>query len=272
MTNTSDKNDLNFINPNWSAFVLLVLVLSMFNSWALLLPLPQDAKTVLTIVNVAVSFILWADFIYLLRQSPDKHYFMVKQHGWMVLLGSLPLFRFVRLGWFWLMLRKNGRSFREFLSHIVIKRSAEGTLLSISFMVIVIFQTAVVSILYFEEATPDGNITSVSDAFWWAFSTVTTVGYGDRVPVTNEGRIVAALLMAVGIALFSVITGSLAQWFRGHQAEQPRHVVNKEISNADTIAAIWQLIETQENAHQQSIAELKKRLADLEANLERDGV
>jgi voltage-gated potassium channel len=51
------------------------------------------------------------------------------------------------------------------------------------------------------------------DALWWAATTVTTVGYGDRYPVTAVGRLVATGLMVVGIALLGVITASVAAWF-----------------------------------------------------------
>ena len=47
------------------------------------------------------------------------------------------------------------------------------------------------------------------DALWWSITTVTTVGYGDKVPVTRAGRGVAVILMLTGIALLGVITASL---------------------------------------------------------------
>jgi len=255
------------ISPNWSAFVLLVTLLSVFNVLtATLLPLPEDAKDMLTMVSIAISLILWADFAYLLRQSPDKRYFMTKQHGWMVLLGSVPLLRFLRIIWFGWALRKNGRSAREFLSTIVVKQSASGTLLFILFIVIVVFQGAVVFILHFEESSASGNIASISDAVWWAFATVTTVGYGDKYPVTDGGRIVATLLMAVGIALFSVITGSLAEWFSNRPSTQePSQNEGRETGNADTIVEIRHLFKQQEEMYQQSIAALNERLSDLES-------
>jgi voltage-gated potassium channel len=63
-----------------------------------------------------------------------------------------------------------------------------------------------------ERRNPDANITTFRDAAWWAISTITTVGYGDRYPTTTEGRLVAALLMLGGIALLGVVTASLASW------------------------------------------------------------
>ncbi len=57
-----------------------------------------------------------------------------------------------------------------------------------------------------------GHIESFGDAIWWAFETITTVGYGDFVPVTVTGRIVAIGLMIGGIALIGVVTATLASW------------------------------------------------------------
>jgi voltage-gated potassium channel len=54
---------------------------------------------------------------------------------------------------------------------------------------------------------------NASDALWWSISTVTTVGYGDRFPVTDAGRFFAALLMLVGIGVYGTITGLFATWF-----------------------------------------------------------
>lgn len=258
--NAPAKTDAAFPNANWSAFVLLVTLLSFLNSLLWLLPLPGDAKSVLGLVNLAISFILWADFIYLIRQSKDNRRFMTHERGWMVMLGSFPFLRFLRLLWFWLVLKNNHISLRQFLSQIVIKRNAEGTLLFMLFTVIVIFQFAVVAILGFEETTPGSNINSISDALWWAFTTVTTVGYGDAYPITNGGRLVGILLMAMGIALFSVITGSLADWFSGDQPALPLHHDPGKLSEPTiAVAEIMEIVEQQEIA----LTEIKKRLAEL---------
>jgi len=64
------------------------------------------------------------------------------------------------------------------------------------------------------ERNVDGsNIKSFEDGLWWAVTTVTTVGYGDKFPTTTEGRLLAVLLMLVGISLVGVITASVASWF-----------------------------------------------------------
>jgi voltage-gated potassium channel len=78
-----------------------------------------------------------------------------------------------------------------------------------------------VLVLELEAGALESNIDSGDDAFWWAFVTMTTVGYGDRFPVTPWGRIVAMVLMAVGVGIFGVLTSYLASAFVADtQAEQ----------------------------------------------------
>lgn len=71
---------------------------------------------------------------------------------------------------------------------------------------------ASLAVLDAERHHPDASITTFGDAAWWTLTTISTVGYGDRYPVTWEGRLVAALLMIGGIALLGVITGTIASW------------------------------------------------------------
>jgi voltage-gated potassium channel len=67
--------------------------------------------------------------------------------------------------------------------------------------------------LLFERNAPGSNIHSYKDAIWWAVVTVTTVGYGDRFPVTEGGRAVAVVLMFVGIGLIGTLTATVASFF-----------------------------------------------------------
>ncbi|HYR27628.1 MAG TPA: potassium channel family protein, partial [Thermoanaerobaculia bacterium] len=57
------------------------------------------------------------------------------------------------------------------------------------------------------------------DAVWWAFATLTTVGYGDKYPLSGEGRFIAALLMTAGVGLFSAFSATLAAWFLAPEDE-----------------------------------------------------
>lgn len=63
-----------------------------------------------------------------------------------------------------------------------------------------------------ESSLTDANIKTPQDALWWAAVTVTTVGYGDKFPISSEGRWIAVGLMITGIAVVGSITASLAAW------------------------------------------------------------
>lgn len=63
-----------------------------------------------------------------------------------------------------------------------------------------------------EHEVPGASIRTFGDAAWWACETLTTVGYGDAVPITAVGRIVASGLMACGLALLGAVTGSFSSW------------------------------------------------------------
>jgi voltage-gated potassium channel len=71
---------------------------------------------------------------------------------------------------------------------------------------------ASLAVLDAERGRPGANIGTYFDALWWTMTTVSTVGYGDRYPVTVEGRIIAIALMLGGIGLLAFVTGSLATW------------------------------------------------------------
>ena len=69
------------------------------------------------------------------------------------------------------------------------------------------------AVAFIEPPDPASNIKTGGDAFWWAFVTITTVGYGDRFPVTPWGRFIGVLTMAVGIGIFGVLTSFLSSIF-----------------------------------------------------------
>ncbi len=81
-----------------------------------------------------------------------------------------------------------------------------------------------VAVLDAEQDAEGANITSFGDAIWWAATTVTTVGYGDRFPVTTTGRLVAVALMVVGIAVVGAVTASIAAWMVRQVEDRPMDV------------------------------------------------
>lgn len=100
---------------------------------------------------------------------------------------------------------------------LAIQKVAIGRQFAITFKVILtsifVAYIAAVQITITERSVEGSNIKTFADGLWWAITTVTTVGYGDRYPTTSEGRFLAVLLMIVGISLIGVITASVAAWF-----------------------------------------------------------
>lgn len=93
--------------------------------------------------------------------------------------------------------------------------------------------------------TDPKNFPNIGDGLWWAIQTVTTVGYGDLVPASTLGRLVAALVMLVGIGFLTVITASITSTF----IETARRRIEGTATDAltaklDQIAARLDAIET----------------------------
>ena len=98
------------------------------------------------------------------------------------------------------------------------------------------------------ERHADGaNIQGVGDGWWWAITTMATVGYGDTYPVSTQGRIVGTALMIMGVALLGTITASIASNFNSTDSE--------DSSNGTSSAS--------------EVDDLKKRIAELEGKLEK---
>ncbi len=105
-----------------------------------------------------------------------------------------------------------------------------GTTTGVVVAVVILVVVAGGLVLDAERGQDEANIVNASDALWWASTTVTTVGYGDRFPTTGEGRLVGVLLMVGGIALLGVVTASIAAWFvrRFTAVEQIERAVEAE--------------------------------------------
>jgi len=98
---------------------------------------------------------------------------------------------------------------------------------------------ASLTVLNAERHAPGATITTFGNAVWWAFCTVTTVGYGDYTPVTIPGRVIAVFLMVGGVVLVGLIVASFLSWVveraaRGHEDQLPAtradvHEVMREI-------------------------------------------
>jgi voltage-gated potassium channel len=149
---------------------------------------------------------------------------------------------------------------------------ADAALVVIAFLIMCVLQFGGMLVIIAERSNPDANIKNASDAIWWAFVSITTVGYGDRFPTTNWGRIVGVLVLMTGVGLFGVLTGYLANAFlvprkkeeedaqEGSQA-QGTQGTQEQIDTQAMLLEMKRLISEQEKAQEElraMVAELKQ--------------
>ena len=194
------------VSKVWENFLLaLALVyLAAFSYPAFVVETSTSTQNMLEIIQWATWSIFALDLsIGVLKASDKKKY--LKKHPLEILSVALPFLRPLRL----LRVVSFGA--------LAIQKIAVGKQLAITFKVflfsILIAYIGAVQITITERGVEGSNIKSFGDGLWWAVTTVTTVGYGDRFPTTSLGRVLAVGLMLVGISLMGVITASVAAWF-----------------------------------------------------------
>ena len=117
---------------------------------------------------------------------------------------------------------------REFLTH-----RAENALYTVVFLVLCVLEFGALAMLSVESKSTAANITTASDAIWWAYVTITTVGYGDQYPVTNAGRILGILVMTAGVGLFGTLSGFLANLFLSPSEAEKEAEADEAASSSD---------------------------------------
>ncbi|NOR69151.1 MAG: cyclic nucleotide-binding domain-containing protein [Methylomarinum sp.] len=137
-------------------------------------------------------------------------------------LRLLRLFRVLSI----LQVMQNSRSL-HILQAILVRE--KRTLLSTLFImsVLVVIEAAIIYAL--EHQVQPEVFSSIPEAIWWTMTTLTTVGYGDAVPITPLGKFFGIIVMFVGIAMFAIPTGILVSAFY------------QEIKRKDFIAT-WDLV------------------------------
>lgn len=227
--------------------LLLAFAFLVAYAWPILDPsLDPGVESFLSTLSWAVWGAFVVDFAIRLILAEGRLRYAL-HHWYDVILVLLPMLRPLRLLRALALARILGRTMATSRASRVTFYVAGATMATIGL--------SALAVLDAERGARGANITSFGDALWWAISTVTTVGYGDLYPVTTEGRLIAAALMIVGIALLGSITAAIATWFVASATKSEEEEVEQAV-DASTAAVLA------------AVEDLKKQVAALEARLD----
>lgn len=197
---------------------IVAVFLSIYAIGALLVhtifPLPPATVVLLEWVDLCICAVFLVEFFVHLYQAPSKRAYL--KWGWIDLVASIPHFEYFRLGRIVRLIRLFHllRSFRstQAVVRFLFRDRAKSTFATVTAISLLLTIFSAVAILNLEKAE-NSNIHTPSDALWWAMVTITSVGYGDKYPVTAAGRVVGVFLMTVGVGFFGTLTAFMARMF-----------------------------------------------------------
>ena len=245
-------------NPSYELFMLLLSFLSIINIFILILPgVDEIIKDVIEFADIFIAVIFFVDFLYRFFTADSKRDYFFRNWGWADFLAGMPvrvfrIFRAFRIVRVIRLMRNHGVG--NLWAEIRADR-AQTALFLVIFMVILVVEFGGMGIVYAEAGHPDSNIKTGGDGAWWSFVSITTVGYGDRYPVTPLGRIIGLAVLAIGVSTYGVLSGYLANVFfpTGRDASAERRI---PADNTDEITDLRALLEEQAKLNQALLKQL----------------
>ena len=225
---TQETTKLRKTSNAYNIFILVLTVFSLAVMVVLLLPLSEATLKLLTAYDNLICVIFLIDFSLNLKGATRKSDYFIRERGWLDLLGSIPslgllvnfgkyagLLRLARLSRFARIARLlRGENKKQLVNDVLDHRSQYALFITV-LLTIMVLTVASVLVLQFESQSPDANITTGWDAFWYSIVTITTVGYGDFYPVTVWGRITAMFIMFAGVGIIGALASILASLLVG---------------------------------------------------------
>ena len=201
-----------------SLFNIIILILSFYIILSLIFTtffvLSKEIVILLNYVDNFICIIFLVDFGIRFKNANDKLVFM--KWGWIHLVASIPFLDIFRAGRLLRLIRllrifRALKSTKSIFEHIN-RNKKQSALTSVALLSFVVVIFSSIAILEFETEV-NSNIKTAEDAIWWSYVTITTVGYGDKFPITTEGRIIGAILMTTGVGIFGTFTALVSSWF-----------------------------------------------------------
>ena len=157
-------------------------------------------------------------------------------------LRGLRFFQILRM----VRMDRRGGTWKLLGTVVYAHRQELVTTLYIGFLVL-IFSSFVV---YMVEKDYNENFASFAHALWWGVITLCTVGYGDSVPVTWKGKIMASFCAICGISFFALPAGILGSGFalKVQQQQRQKHMNRRKVPAATLIQCLWRCYAADENS------------------------
>jgi voltage-gated potassium channel Kch len=265
-----ERNE-EYKSTNYELFILALSILSIVNWGLYFIIRDEDMLQVVIAVDLVLSVIFLGDFLYRLFTAESKRGYFIRQYGWLDFLSSLPFpqAKIARLG----RVIRAFRLMREYGTRDMIREflyNRAGTaMLAVIFLIILVLEFGSIAIVYAERSSPNANITTSSDALWWTIVTIATVGYGDTFPTTNIGRAIGVLVIIVGVGLFGVVTGFLANKFLTPTKHETKDRKDQAAESHSASEAILEEIKRLRMEQEKTNAEFSAKLEALSTQLAR---
>lgn len=253
-----------FVVTVTSFSILLVLIQYFYN------PL-GEALVAIFVFDIMVSLILAVDLFLRARGSKKPRKYVLKHiyeipalipiyaifllNGDTVFGAGLKSLRFIQLF----------KVIHTLSRIIILFDEIKNRFIFVIFLSIATVTAGALGVYVVEKNAPNATITNMGDAFWWAVVTVTTVGYGDVYPITFEGRMIATLVMVIGIAILGILISTFgAQLLESRIRSQSK----KEENSIKTM--IKNKIDKLEGLQNEEIVTLLNLISNLHVDLNRN--
>jgi voltage-gated potassium channel len=245
----------------------LITIFLLFYEMTILRSVTPETRDIITRkvllihrLDLLICIIFIVEFVVRSLREEDKKAF-VRTH-WLEIPGMIPftvlgvsktfrilrLFRLIRV--FSLMKR---------FSRLYQKRFVKNELQYATVIIVTILIFASYGIYFFEAGT-NPEISSIGDAVWWSIVTVTTVGYGDKVPITPLGKAIGVILMFTGIGLIGIISGTIASTLlSGYRSGKEREEVDEAMRALKIRRAKGEVTEDQYREIKQDLEDIRKK-------------
>ena len=259
----SKNNELK--STGYEIFILLLSLVSVFNLIIIWInyvyPIAPLTLGVIDIINTILTVFFLFDFSYRILTTSAKSNYFFKNWGWADLLACVPQLRAFRLFRVFRAVRLlKVFGVKNMVNEIVNNRAGIALFITV-FSIIVISEIVGIWMLIAEAKSLDANIVTSGDAVWWTLVTMTTVGYGDKYPVTATGRVLAIFVMLSGVALIGVLASFLSNFFLAPPKKEK--VDYAETDPRAKLSELRTLLAQQQVAQ----AELADKIGELEAML-----